>query len=381
MPTTYTTKHCAGHIVTTLDQSQLGGVSRRAPRLESSRSMQRKEALVVCPPLPNIYADRLDLFAIMVAWPKNPFAGEHLVNETHRITCWPKRNLQTNRSTRHAQDWANRALWRPQRGASRQKTSWWYTCFTLQSVSLQYTCAKITLLVSLPPEFTPVTPKSWLSWWQYQPLQCGPKCNNDTNRSAFSPESRITNIQVKNRWTRHQSVSLHTTHCGDHIVTTLFQSQLGGIHRRAPRLKCLRFIRKLRQSFHVQHIRGSPGHDRYHSSARQSHSTAVPQSKMTQVESRTHQKRKNTPIRNENRSTGHANMFTNKLLAKHIVGKANLVAYTLTIQRWNLHFNAHQRRSSPFHKNVRGSCEQTSLRSQRLDIHSTAVSKSTTEVD
>ena len=25
----------------------------------------------------------------------------------------------------------------------------------------------------------------------------------------------------------------HTKHCGDHIVTTLIQSQLGGIHRRA----------------------------------------------------------------------------------------------------------------------------------------------------
>ena len=37
----------------------------------------------------NIYADRLDLLAIMVAWPKNPCAGEHLVNETHRITSWP----------------------------------------------------------------------------------------------------------------------------------------------------------------------------------------------------------------------------------------------------------------------------------------------------
>ena len=47
--------------------------------------------------------------------------------------------------------------------------------------------------------------------------------------------------------------------------------------------------------------------------------------------------------------------------------KVDLVAHILTVHRKNLHYDAHQRWSFRYHRNARGSSEQTPLQSWRLD--------------
>ena len=93
-----------------------------------------------------------------------------------------------------------------------------------------------TAVVSLPPEFTRVARINCRSWRVDRPLQCCPNFNNDTHRFPYSSIRKTTNIQTKNRWTRHQNV-LHTKHCRDNIVTAVVRKQLGGIHPRPPTKK------------------------------------------------------------------------------------------------------------------------------------------------
>ena len=54
-------------------------------------------------------------------------------------------------------------------------------------------------------------------------------------------------------------------------------------------------------------------------------------------------------------------------VARTSLTKAKLVEYISTVQRWNLHYHAHQSWSFPFHQNLRGSNEQTNLQSWWLE--------------
>ena len=71
-----------------------------------------------------------------------------------------------------------------------------------------------------------------------------PKLTVTQNRLTYSLWRKIRNIQIKNRLASHQII-LHTKQCGDNIVTTLVETQSGGIQLRAPTLKSKRFLKKI----------------------------------------------------------------------------------------------------------------------------------------
>ena len=79
----------------------------------------------------------------------------------------------------------------------------------LQRCNRQYKWAT-TLVVSLPLQFTRVARKCCRSWRLDQPLQRGSKFNNDRNQLMYSSQRNVTNIHIKNRWTRHQIFAAHT---------------------------------------------------------------------------------------------------------------------------------------------------------------------------
>ena len=69
-------------------KTKFGGTHPRVPTLQSPLFMsnQKKTLVRVCRVMPNMYADRLDLFAITAAWPENSKAGEHTDKDTHQTT-------------------------------------------------------------------------------------------------------------------------------------------------------------------------------------------------------------------------------------------------------------------------------------------------------
>ena len=77
-------------------------------------------------------------------------------------------------------------------------------------------------------------------------------------------------------------------------------------------LEAPRFMQKQLWSFHVSHVRGSLGHVRDQSNARQTQTNYVPHSKTDTIRITYPTREKSTRIRNKNRPTGHANIFTTK---------------------------------------------------------------------
>ena len=90
------------------------------------------------------------------------------------------------------------------------------------------------------------------------------------------------------------------------------------------------------------------------------------ESTVTQIDVRTHQNGKVQTYESKIGEPRHQNVCTPNIVATTSrPHQANLVAYILTVQRWNPHNNAH-RWSCPFHQNSRGSSAQTSLLSWPL---------------